>query len=136
MLIKRLLAPNKNAILSAVLWTLFIVIMCFKTPSIEKRIYFPNADKIVHCSFYIGFVIVWFRYLVFKNYITTKNKVYLVLSAIVFGILIEIGQSVFTTTRQADIWDVVANTFGSLIGILFVNFISKWTPQKDMTDNC
>jgi VanZ family protein len=38
--------------------------------------------------------------------------------AVLFGIAVEIGQHFLTTTRQADVWDVVANTIGSIAGIL------------------
>ncbi len=121
MLIKRLLAPNKYSIWLAILWTSILLILCFKTPSIEKKVYFPSADKIVHFTFYFVFVILWSRYLLYKNILSKKSKSYLVIIAILLGILIEIGQSILTTTRQADILDVVANSLGALIGIYAVS---------------
>lgn len=38
--------------------------------------------------------------------------------AVLLGILIELAQKYFTTTRQCDIWDVAANSAGSFVGIL------------------
>lgn len=43
----------------------------------------------------------------------------LLLSVLLYGIIIEIFQGLSTTYRNADIWDVVANLIGSLIGIYF-----------------
>jgi glycopeptide antibiotics resistance protein len=46
-----------------------------------------------------------------------KNKIGLVLISIGLGIAIEFAQKSITTTRQADVWDVVANSTGTLVGI-------------------
>jgi VanZ family protein len=123
--IKRLLAPNKYAIWSAVLWTMFILIMCFKTPSIEKKLYFTNVDKIVHFTFYFVFVNLWFRYLFYKNLQSLKTKAYLAIIAIILGVLIEMGQSIFTTSRQGDIWDIMANSSGALLGIYITGILYR-----------
>jgi VanZ family protein len=116
MTIKTLLAPNKLSVFVAVLWTLIITYLSLTTSTQQPQT-FKNADKIVHFTFYFGFVILWYRYLVFKNSALLKNKIMLVLVSVFFGIAIEFAQKYLTTTRQADIWDVVANSTGSLIGI-------------------
>lgn len=125
MTIKTLLAPNKTAIWTALLWTAFIVFMCLKRPSGEEIFYFPNADKVVHFTFYLGFVILWYRYLVFRNSILLNNKIVLVLLSILFGIMIEFAQKYLTTTRQADIIDVLANSSGSVAGIFMATLFYK-----------
>jgi VanZ family protein len=123
--IKHLLAPNKKVVWTALFWTFIIVVLCFKTPSVEKRLYFTNADKIAHFSFYFGFVVLWYRHLAYKKCTTITSKTYLVIVAIILGILIELGQGYFTTTRQTDFWDVVANSSGCLGGMIFVNLFLK-----------
>ena len=125
MLIKHLLAPNKRAFWLAVVWTCLILFLSLKTPSGESKFSFPYADKIVHVTFYFVFVVLWFRYLVLIKKNQIKDKAVLVLIAISFGILIEILQHFFTTTRQADIWDALANTIGSLIGIAVMSAVFK-----------
>lgn len=110
---------NKNkAIGLAVLWTCIILFLSLKNPSGEQRFSFPNADKIVHFTFYFMFVVLWFRYLVLIKKIEAGNKMKLVFVAILLGILVELAQKYFTTTRQCDIWDVVANSTGAFMGIL------------------
>ena len=117
MTIKNLLAPSKNAIWIAFIWTFLILYFSLKTSVNVSRISFLNADKIVHFTFYFGFVILWYRHLVFKKSVLLNNKIVLVLISIGFGIAIEFAQKYFTTTRQADIWDVVANSSGAIVGI-------------------
>ena len=47
-----------------------------------------------------------------------KNKIVLVCIAVLLGVLIEMAQKYLTTTRQADVWDAVANSTGAFMGIL------------------
>lgn len=116
--IKHLLAPNKFAFCVAALWTATIIFLSFKTPSSEPKLYFENADKIVHFTFYFGFVFFWFRFLLFQKKGIFRNLFLLVLIAIFLGVLIEVLQGLLTTTRQPDVWDAVANSFGALIGAI------------------
>jgi len=76
-----------------------------------------NADKFVHFTFYAIFSVLWFAYL--KERIQNHKKLYLgvFFFAVLFGIAIEICQSVFTETRQADVADAIANTLGSFFGL-------------------
>lgn len=77
----------------------------------------PGKDKIIHFVFYFVFVFLWTKALNIQKW---KQQIIMVLSAIFYGIIIEIFQDVFTLTRNADIFDIVANTFGAIIGCLFV----------------
>ncbi len=128
MIIKLLLALNKYSFWIAVFWTVFILYFSFKTPSAEPSFYFENADKVVHFTFYLGFVFLWFRYLISKKIRISKYLFFLFLSAVILGVIIEILQGLLTTNRQADVWDAVANSFGALIGAL----ISKRMIDKDL----
>ena len=125
MTIKNLLAPNKNAIWIAFLWTFLILYLSLRNAENIPKVNIPNLDKVVHFTFYFGFVILWYRYLAFKNDVLLKNKIVLVLISIGFGIAIEFVQKYFTTTRQADILDVVANSTGTLVGIFVVTKFFK-----------
>lgn len=49
----------------------------------------------------------------------------LVVLAILYGVCMEVIQSVFTQNRQADFYDVVANSSGAFFGILFANIFFK-----------
>jgi VanZ family protein len=121
--IKNLLEPNKYSSFIALFWTIGIIFMSLKAPSIAQRVYFENADKLVHFTFYFGFVLLWFRYFFYKKYTQSNFIFFLVIFSVLLGISLELIQGYFTTTRQADFWDVLANTLGSLCGILVSNLI-------------
>ena len=122
---KNLLAPNKYAIWIAFFWTFLILYFSLKNAENIPKFNLRNIDKVVHFTFYFGFVILWYRYLVFKESVLLNNKIVLVLISIGFGIAIEFAQKYFTTTRQADILDVVANSTGTLIGIFVASKFFK-----------
>ncbi|WP_310555735.1 VanZ family protein [Flavobacterium sp.] len=121
---KYLLAHSKNFWLP-VFWTFLILFLCFKSPSGESKFYFPNADKVAHFTFYFVFVLLWFRSILF--YVGNKffNKILLLVISICFGLAIELAQNYFTTSRKGDVWDVLANTIGSLMGLFFASFLFK-----------
>ena len=117
-IIKLLSALNKYSFWIAFLWTVVILYFSFKTPSSEPNIYFENADKVVHFTFYFGFVFLWFWYLLYKNIGITKNLFFLFLSAVILGALVEILQGLLTINRQPDVWDAVANSIGAFAGTI------------------
>jgi VanZ family protein len=49
----------------------------------------------------------------------------IVTACIIYGIIIEVLQSVITDYRTGDYFDVMANTFGVLLALTIFNQISK-----------
>jgi glycopeptide antibiotics resistance protein len=49
-----------------------------------------------------------------------KTLIYAFLFSLLFGILIEVAQAIFTTTRKADILDVLANSLGGLFAVISI----------------
>lgn len=121
MIIKTLSEPNKNSFWIAFCWTLLILFLSFKSTSSIPNIDIPNIDKVVHFMFYFVFVFLWYRYLFFRKKASRRNVFVLATVAIIIGILIEIGQGYFTETRQSDVFDVMANSLGTIVGV-FVSF--------------
>jgi VanZ family protein len=121
MIIKTLSEPNKNSFWTAFFWTLLILFLSFKSPSNVPNITIQNADKVVHFMFYFVFVFLWYRYLFFIKKTKKMHVFILSVVAITIGILVEIGQGYFTATRQSDVFDIVANSLGTIAGI-FVSF--------------
>jgi VanZ family protein len=78
-----------------------------------------GIDKIVHILLHLVFTFFWGITLVKSGKWDSFSKVMYVsfLLSLVFGLLIEFIQGYFTTSRSADITDVLANTFGSLFAI-------------------
>jgi VanZ family protein len=112
----------------AALWTTVIAVLCLasfnKLPSVKVE----GADKYVHAIFHFFFTVFWSLYFTRRN--AVKNIPLKVLAASVFyGILIEICQELFTTTRQADIKDVAANFTGALLAVLVLLATRKFTSR-------
>jgi VanZ family protein len=74
---------------------------------------FDGMDKLEHLSGYAllsGWSVLLFA--------TSRARVFAVLGVIAFGIAIEGAQAVFTTTREPDVLDALANASGALLGQL------------------
>ena len=129
MTIKRLLAHNKLYLFLALFWTLLVLLLCLVSvgnlPRLSVKV--DSIDKVVHFTFHFVFVMLWFLYLKEKNIRNVFFKIFL--ASFSLGVIIEILQSIFTVTRQADIKDVLANTTGTITAItillLYYKFFKK-----------
>lgn len=86
----------------------------------------PHGDKIVHFIFYsmAAFLGVFYFWEQRKWAVELRSSLVLTFFlTLVFGIIIEIIQYSFTTDRQGDPFDVLANGIGSLWGIFIANFV-------------
>ena len=119
---KNLLAPKKLWLVLAVLWTLFIAVLCLVSFNKLPTVKLTEADKYVHATFHLVFALLWFGY--FQNAIS-RPLLKVFLGSLIYGILIEIMQSLFTQTRQADIKDVAANAFGALLAVAVILIYQK-----------
>ena len=116
---------RKTYFVLAILWTSIVTILSLITiGDIGSSIPIPNKDKYVHFTFYFVFVVVWFLYAK-RTKITKKIQWIVLLSAIGYGILMEICQGIFTKTRSPDVMDVIANSIGAITGLLFITMILK-----------
>lgn len=117
MLTKTLSGHKKLWLWLAVLWTLAIAVLCLVSFKKLPTVKLTGADKYVHAIFHLVFTGLWYLYLKFQN---KKPLMLAFFASLVYGSLIEILQGVFTETRKADPEDVLANTTGALIAVLFV----------------
>lgn len=85
---------------------------------------FVGFDKVVHALFYFGFT--FLLSLGFVEYrglkLGVKQLFLAVLIAASYGLLIEYLQQEFTTSRQAEFLDILANLSGTLIAVLFLKY--------------
>lgn len=121
------LNKTNKYLLLALFWTACVTVACLvsisEVPEVDLGV--ENADKLVHFTFYAVFSILWFLYL--KTFLKTQEWLYLkiFIFAVSFGIMIEICQSVFTDSRQADAIDAIANTLGSLFGLTMLKLYNN-----------
>jgi VanZ family protein len=114
----------------AIGWTLLIAFLCLITfndlPDIEVK----SADKFIHVLFYFVLTMLWGLHSMLKlSGIRISKIVLFVILSICYGILLEILQGTLTTTRHADVLDVLANSTGALLALLVFVFIKR---QKDL----
>lgn len=85
-----------------------------------------QTDKIVHFLFHFFLSGLLMLHLVYeKKYKINKKTYYFVfLFSLVYGLSIEGLQAVVSLNRKADFYDVLANTTGSLMFLLFFSYFS------------
>lgn len=116
----------KKYILSiSVLYTLVLLTLSLVTLNTGKSLA-ANSDKVFHFVAHFLVVILWF----FTFYIRlkqpkTKALMQSFVFSLCFGIIVEVFQEVFTTTREADINDVIANIAGATLGIVVVGLLHR-----------
>lgn len=83
---------------------------------------FPGFDKVEHLSGYA--VLSAYSVLLFA---TPRARLLAMAAVIAFGCGIEVAQGIFTTTREPDILDALANASGALLGQLMALLpVSRW----------
>ena len=125
-LIKNLLEHKRTIQILTVLWTGLVAYLCLVSSESLPKVNVFEFDKLGHFSFHFGITILWFLF--WKTTYRNENK-YALLKAFLFsfffGVAIELMQHYFTTTRNGDVLDVVANTNGSLIAVLTIYIFSR-----------
>lgn len=117
--IKNLLVRKELFFWAAILWAGLVFFLCLiqskNIPSVE----IPNLDKFVHAFFHFVFTSLWFLYfrIQLKSNTVFKPLFFSLMFSLFFGITIEILQGIFTTTRKADIYDVLANATGAMLAV-------------------
>ena len=113
----------------AVFWTITITILSLITiGKITSFSSIENKDKYVHFTFYFVFTFLWG--IGFKCS-KLKSSLFVLFGAICYGIFMEIAQGVFTSSRQPDGYDVLANSVGAFIGwICLIRYFKFNKPSK------
>lgn len=125
-LTKHLLA-DKRLLFIAIIYSCLITVLFFIPSQDLPKTQLLEADKLVHILVYFILVNLWMLYLYVSNdyYFEKKWIPILLLSILLYGIIIEIFQGLFTVSRSADILDVVSNLLGSLLGIFFFKIVKQ-----------
>jgi VanZ family protein len=89
-----------------------LVVYLSLTPHPPEPLSFPNADKLEH-GFAYGSLALWFC----QIYLLARSRMIALASLIGFGIALEFVQG-WTGYRHFDVWDMVANSIGVMLGFL------------------
>jgi VanZ family protein len=112
-----------------ILISLFILYASITTGEKFEKVHFiniPNFDKIVHFIFYLLLSISLYTSLNRNTLIKKSDQVIINLVLVIsYGLIIEMLQYYLTSNRQAEIFDVIANTLGCISGILIFPVLNK-----------
>lgn len=112
---------------AAVIWTSVITVACLiSMRNFDGVDLNEGADKYVHAIFYFLLTFLWYQYARRKftiSGVVLRFRVFL--CTFFFGLCIEMAQSLFTNDRSADWHDVIANSSGALISILYFWLVEK-----------
>ena len=122
-----------------ILWALIIFLLCTLPGKEIPHISFLeilNFDKFVHAGIFFVLILLTIRgFLVQTKFFVVQHsaKFIALLICVIYGGLLEIMQAKFCEGRTADILDFIANSFGSIVGLLMYNWIEKKFLQKKTT---
>lgn len=117
------LLNNKWLILSIMWFGAGVYALIFREASGNPIPPFPHFDKVAHCLLF--FCQIW---LLARTWIEAKKRVpeiALLIFALVLAIGSEWAQATFTLTRQADVWDGVADMVGALLALGLARYWQK-----------
>jgi VanZ family protein len=103
---------------------LVTVLLCLPGTEFPKISWLDNIwfDKWVHIGLFLVLVITWFMF--FSKKLSPEVSIQKILllvtvSCIAYGVLMELVQHFFIPFRSFDVWDIVADGAGSLVGFFY-----------------
>lgn len=126
-LTKNLSVPKQLFFWGALFWTGIIAFFSLVQLNNIPLGSISNIDKYVHAFFHFVFTSLWFLF--FKKQIKgtsiSKPLVFSLMLSIFFGIAIEILQELYTATRHADVFDILANLTGATIAVIVILLLNR-----------
>ena len=128
-------------IVSALFVVYIVAVLCLtlldlsdKTPELPKYFLGIPMDKIAHFLMYFAYPVTGWLMLSYNKNIKIGQKYLfacIIISGLAFAAFTEIAQGLFTTYRESDPLDFVANTLG-----IFTGSITIWLLRKPATRVC
>ena len=119
--IRRLLANKALLTIAVIAYSCVITALFFMPTSDIPDLSLPGlTDKVIHFFIHFFLVIVWQLFLFRRNdnHLSWKTGVLILAISLLYGIIVEILQPYLTISRTADLYDIVANFCGALVGVL------------------
>ena len=115
---------ERNFLILAILWTIGVTVASLASLNNLPSVSIPGNDKTAHFVFYFVFFVLW--YFGLQHYLKLKRvQLTLVFVTILYGICMEFLQAQITSNRQADFYDVLANSFGTFSGFFTILFYTR-----------
>lgn len=122
--------PNKRILFCLALsWTGLVAFFCLIQADNIPMMNIPilSLDKIAHAFFHFMFTSLWFLFFLkqFNKIAFLKLLIVAFVLSVFYGITIEVLQGVLTLTRNADVFDVLANVSGALIAFSMFTYFRR-----------
>ena len=98
--------------------TLVVAFLCLYPFQSDKQSTIPHFDKVIHVTLFLVLSYFWMRGLSAQNQfkkVQEKAVLITVITAITYGVLIEILQEVMHLGRSFDAWDIAADSLGVML---------------------
>lgn len=136
---KKFINKIPSGLLSLITFVVIIYVSLDNNPFEINRVQlFEGADKIIHALMYGFFVMVMIyessKYLYFEES-DFISYILLFMMAFLFSVAMELLQELMEIGRHMDIYDIIANTSGIILGILAMKFgLLAFIERKLYTD--
>lgn len=116
------LLESKQLLVVCILYSVFItIIFLLPTKEIPKLFdTFIPIDKLVHVFIFLVLTFLWSFYV---NSVLNDTKpivlLFILAASLFYGILIEVIQELYMSSRGAEVLDVIADLLGASLGLLF-----------------
>ncbi|HOU98818.1 MAG: VanZ family protein [Ignavibacteria bacterium] len=104
----------------SIIWTIIIIIgsaISGNTLDHVSILKIPHIDKIIHFIWYYVLYISWYSYFLKKNvrFIKIRYRLFLIITIICFGWVIELFQQYVFIKRSAELNDFIADSMGVIM---------------------
>ena len=118
---------KKRTVRIAIAWTVLILVACLLPGNEVPNVHVPFVDKYVHFIIFAGFSFLWLCTLAQPS---LQKGFWVFMASLGLGYLVEVLQgSGITSGRSYDMYDVLADTIGGLIGIIIFYIAEKITAK-------
>ncbi len=127
----RNLLGSKTILNIALGYTVLITILFFIPTSGLPKVEVSGFDKWIHIALFGFLSWIWSLFFFMKGHADSwKSMLLLSILLIIYGILIEVFQELFTHSRTADFYDVLADIVGIILGMSFFQVIKSKLTKK------
>ena len=123
--IKPLLAPKTLLLLALVYTVILTGVSIIERDSLPKVPIFPMRDKLAHFLAYFVLAVLWGAFWLRRKTPAFLNRFLpiMLVAAFIYGTIIEVLQGEITQSRSADVYDILANCLGMLVGSAAIFYI-------------
>ena len=118
----RSLLESKQLLVISIIYSVFItIIFLIPTNEMPKLLHFLiPIDKIIHVFIFLALTFLWLSYI---NSLLNNTKpivlFFILVVCLLYGILIEVIQEFYVSSREAEFFDIIADLLGVSLGLLF-----------------